>query len=108
LSQLAAHYQQVGSYSQAETAYQKAIGVAEAHIPNPLVAPVIYEQYGTLLELEGKNKEAEAAYLHAFDALERVQGQFRVVAIERLSDTPLVRLFQNRAGRPKLRQFLGR
>jgi tetratricopeptide (TPR) repeat protein len=107
LSQLAAHYQQIGSYSQAEAAYQKAITVVETHIPNPLVAPGVYEQYGRLLELEGKNKEAEAYYRHAFEVLEGVQGKFRAVAIERLSDTPLVSFYQKEGRTTEAEAILG-
>jgi tetratricopeptide (TPR) repeat protein len=94
LGRLAAHYQQEGSYNLAEATYRKAIAVAENHIPNPLIAPVVYYQFGRLLELEGENEEAEAAYKHAFDALENMQGRFRPVAIGRLSDTPLVQLYE--------------
>lgn len=94
LGQLAVYYQQESSYDRAESTYQKAIAVAENHIPNPLIAPGVYYQFGRLLELEGKNEEAEAAYKHAFEALENMQGRFRFVAIGRLSDTPLVRLYE--------------
>jgi tetratricopeptide (TPR) repeat protein len=94
LGQLAAHYEQGGSYELAEATYLRAIAVAEDHIPNPLVAPGVYDDFGRLLELEGNNEEAEAAYKHAFDTLEHMQGRFQFVAIERLSDTPLVRLYQ--------------
>lgn len=94
LGRLAAHYQQVGNYNLAEATYRKAIAVAENRIPNPLVAPGVYYQYGRLLELEGEDEEAEAAYKRAFDTLEHMQGRFRFVAIERLSETPLVRLYQ--------------
>ena len=94
LGQLAAHYQQEGSYALAEATYQKAIAVAENHIPNPLVAPGVYYQYGRLLEIEGKDKEAEAAYKHAFDTFEHMQGRFCADAIQELSDAPLVRLYQ--------------
>ena len=98
LGRLAAHYQQEGNYNLAEATYRKAIAVAENHIPNPLVAPGVYYQYGRLLELEGEDEEAEAAYKHAFNTLEHMQGRFRFVAIERLSEAPLV-LFYRRQGR---------
>lgn len=94
LGQLAAHYQQEGSYALAEATYQKEIAVAENYILNPLVAPRVYYQYGRLLEIEGKDKEAEAAYKHAFDTFEHMQGRFRTHAIQELSDAPLVRLYQ--------------
>jgi tetratricopeptide (TPR) repeat protein len=94
LGQLAANYQQGRSYKLAEATYQKAITVAEAHIPNPLFTPGVYYQYGRLLELEGKDKRAEAAYKHAFDTFAHMQGQLRFDAIERLADTPLVQFCQ--------------
>lgn len=94
LGQLAAHYRQEGSYNLAEATYQKAIAVAQNHIPNPLVAPDVYYEYGRLLEIEGKNKEAEAAYKRAFDALETIQGRFQLEEVQRLSAMPLVRLYE--------------
>lgn len=56
---------------------------------------------------EGSYRQAEAAYRHAFDALERVQGQFRAVAIGRLSDTPLARFFQNQGRATDAEAILG-
>ncbi len=94
LGSLAFHYERQGSYDLAEATYRKAIAVAEKHIPNPLIAPGVYYQYGRLLELEGKNEGAEATYKRAFDILENMQGRFRLVAIGRLSDTPLVQLYK--------------
>jgi tetratricopeptide (TPR) repeat protein len=93
LDELADNYEQEGSYDLAEATLQKEIALAEAHIPNRLVAPGIYEQYGRLLEREGKDKEAEATYKHAFDMLEQMRGQDRTDAIQRLSSMSLVRLY---------------
>lgn len=94
LGLLAAQYEREGSYDLAETTLRREIRVAETEIPNPLVAPGIYEQLGRDLELEGNSSRAEAAYKHAFDTLERLQGEFHSAAIERLPGAALATLYE--------------
>lgn len=91
---LARRYEADHLYDQAVATDRQAIAVIQRTSKEPVQSAAFYDGLGRDLQLQGKDDEAEVAFMRSFQLRERATGRGHDQWIESLSETPLARFYE--------------